>query len=140
MFLHNLKWTRLTRVSKTPRLATIRIGEIGFEAGEASALPQKIQCAISSRAGACQLAMSSTSGFNSSRVRFEPRRSGSLLWFAAQPAANTWVVTRKIFFRRYSFCFRDKDVPLGVNCLADLALWGKSEATWPFRLCCRTIE
>ena len=74
--LHNLKRTRLARVLRIPGSATIRIGEIGIEDDEFSSLSQKIQCAIWSRSGACQLAMRLGSGFGCLHSnRTEPKKA-----------------------------------------------------------------
>ena len=73
----NCSQTWLTRVIKDSRLGTIRIAELVLKLAKARAEAIEIQCAISSRSGACQLNMSPASGFDYPHIRIESRESAS---------------------------------------------------------------
>ena len=85
---------------------------------EARAEAIKIQCAISSRSGACQLNMSPASGFDYPHIRIESRESASSAGSCKGKQLQMCTVCKRFFLTAEKVDSRVKCPTLASHCLA----------------------
>ena len=104
---------------------------------EARAEAAKIQCAISSRSGACQLNMSPASGFDYPHIGIESRESASSAGSCKGNQLRMCTVCKEFFLTAEEFGSRVKCPTLTSHCLASATTCGGCVSCGGVRGCSR---
>ena len=113
------------------------MSKLVLKLAEARAEAVKIQCAISSRSGACQLNMSPASGFDYPHIGIESRESASSAGSCKGNQLRMCTVCKEFFLTAEEFGSRVKCPTLTSHCLASATTCGGCVSCGGVRGCSR---